>query len=299
MTTKLKNLKITEGSLVDKGANEDAEVVLFKREEPVEDTKKQTVLDKLGRKISGGRMKVLKELMAAFEDVTQKLGTMFADIEGTQKGANMPITEEVLNDLPDEAKQHIDDLEKAKTESETKFSDKETELADSVTKVEELTAKVSELEKDEPEDEVLKGASKEVIAKMDELKKEVAEAKEIAKAEKEARITKEFNDKAKELPHVVGDVSKMLRSAYDVSDENGKALEETFKATNEQIEKGSLFDEIGSPGTGDGGDAESKIDAGGIAIAKSENISKEQGIAKFMETDDGKALYAQSQRVVN
>jgi len=289
--TRLTNLKVTEGSLVDKGANQEAEVVLFKRE---------GILEKVGRKISGGRMKVLKELMAAFEDVTQKLGTMFADIEtGTQKGAHMPIDEKVLNDLPDEVKQHIEDLEKSKTESDEKFSAKETELEESVTKGKELEVKVEELEKSEKTDEdkkkeILKGASDEVIAKMDELQKQVDSANEIAKAEKEARITKEYEDKAKDLPNVVGSVEEIAKQLR-VADEGGigEQVHKQLKAMNEQAK--TILKESGSAGTGGvGGDADAKIEAGGAVIAKAENISKEQGVAKFMETDEGKALYSQA-----
>jgi len=311
MTTKLKNLKITEGSLVDKGANQEAEVVLFKREEDIDqnihseriDWTKEGALEKVGRKISGGRMKVLKELMATFDSLTQKLGAMFTDIEGTQKGANMPIKEDVLNDLPDEVKQHIADLEKSKTENETKFSEKETELEESVTKADELATKVEELEKsgktdeERKKEEILKGASDEVIEKVADLEKKVEAAEEATNIEKEARITKEYEVKAESLTHIPGskeEIAKQIRVAHESSPEEGAKLEETFKALNEQVEKSGLFKEAGTEGSDAGGDADAKIEAGGLAIAKAENISKEQGIAKFMATDEGRELYSQA-----
>lgn len=380
MTTKLKNLKITEGSLVDKGANEEAEVVLFKRDEVLNGKNKfeikqdgiiekikQTfkkffdngdearnfnqVLDekerfqelwdidealrisvnsilhdddltalekqskvaetltqylqelmssgiiKIGRKISGGRMSVLKELMNSMTKAVSELEGMLTDIEGTQKGANMPISDEVRQNLPDEVKAELDSLEKSITE-------KDTEIETSKGKVDELTTKVEGLEKsdktdEDKKDEILKGASDEVIAKMDELQKQVDSANEIAKSEKESRITKEYEDKAKELPNIVGTVEEIAKQLR-VADEGGigEQVHKQLKAMNEQAK--TILKESGSANAGGvGGDAYAKIDAKASEIAKSENISKEQAEAKFLATDEGKALYAESERMVN
>ena len=356
MTTKLKNLKITEGSLVDKGANEDAEVVLFKREGGLIDKIRQTfkkffdsddeakdftevledkerfedlwtlddalrisinsilhddslsALDKqtkiaetltqylqelmtsgiikIGRKISSGRMSVLKELMDSMTKAVTDLEVMLIDIEGTQEGVNMPIDKDVMKDLPEDVQEEIAALQK-----------KADEL---VTKNEELETKVTEIEKSEEtneEDEILKGASEEVIAKMAELAEKVTAAENIAKAEKEARITKQYEDKAEKLDKIPGtteEIAKQLRTAHEAGDEK---LEETLTAINKQLEESDLFKEVGSGVSGETGDADAKINAGAAEIAKRDGISQEQGVVKFLETEAGKELY--KQRTVN
>ena len=360
MATKLKNLKITEGSLVDKGANEDAEVVLFKREGGLIDKIKQTfkkffdgddeakdfsevledkerfedlwtlddalrvsvnsilhddslsALDKqtkiaetltqylqelmtsgiikIGRKISSGRMSVLKELMDSMTKAVSDLEVMLIDIEGTQEGVNMPIDKDVLKDLPEDVQEEITALQKKADES--------SEL---IEKNEELTAKVTELEKseetDEEQEDILKGASEEVIAKMAELTEKVTAAENIAKTEQEARITKEYEDKAEKLDKIPGtteEIAKQLRTAHEAGDEK---LEETLTAINKQLEESDLFKEVGSGVSGETGDADAKINAGAAEIAKRDGISQEQGVVKFLETEAGKELY--KQRTVN
>jgi hypothetical protein len=356
MATKLKNLKINEGSLVDKGANQEAEVVLFKRdkeeggelglldkvkerikkffpdeavgvsdvldekeihqelfeiddalrisvnsilEDDTLDNKRAAIAEtlsqylqelvdsgivKIGRKVSGGRMSVLKEVMSAMGKAIESLGVMLEEVEGIEKGSDsMPISEEVLKTLPEDVQVEIAALQKDADE-----------MQHLVTKNEELTKKVTELEKpDETEDEILKGASPEVIEKFEAMQKQVDAANEIAKAEQEARITKEYEDKAGELSLVGSkeEVARMLRSADEVSEEHGKSVYETLKANHKRIEQSDLLKETGSGGTDDSAGAYAKIEAGGMEIAKSENISKEQGIAKFMKTEEGAKLY--------
>jgi hypothetical protein len=354
MTTKLKNLKINEGSLVDKGANQDAEVVLFKRggepglfEKLKERIKKffpdealgvSDVLDeqqmhrdlfeiddalrvsinsileddsvtskraaiaetlsqylqelvdsgivKIGRKVSNGRMSVLKEVMTAMGKALESLGAIMD--EGIEKGSDsMPINEDVLKGLPEDVQTEIAALQKNAEEL--------------VTKNGELEEKVAELGKtEEPKDEILKGASPEVIEKFEAMQKQVDSANEIAKAEQEARITKEYEDKAAELEHVGAkeDVAKMLRSADEVSKEHGQKVWENLKAANERVKQSDLLKEVGSGGV-EGDNIYAKIEAAGAEIAKSDNISKEQGISKFLQTDEGRELYKQHESEVN
>ena len=356
MTTKLKNLKIDEGSLVDKGANQEADVVLFKRggepslfeklkakikkffpdealgvsdvldeqqmhrdlweidealrvsinsilEDDSVTSKRAAIAEtlsqylqelvdsgivKIGRRVSNGRMSVLKEVMMAMGKALEGLGAIME--EGIKEGSDsMPINDDVLKSLPEDVQTEIATLQK-------NAEDKE-EL---VTKNEELEKKVSELEKTEEPESILKGASPEVIEKFEAMQKQVDTANDIAKAEQETRITKEYEDKASELEHVGAkeDVAKMLRSADEVSKEHGEKVLENLKAANERVKQSDLLKEVGSGGV-EGDNTYSKIEAAGAEIAKSDNISKEQGISKFLKTDKGRELYKQHESEVN
>ena len=354
MTAKLKNLKITEGSLVDKGANEEAEIVLFKREKggliekikerfkkffPDEALGVSDVLDekemhqelfeiddalrvsvnsileddsvpnkraaiaetlsqylqelvdsgivKIGRKVSGGRMSVLKEIMTAMGKAIESLGEMVVEVEGIEKKGSdsMSIDEKVLKDLPEDVQVQIAELQKTADESE-----------DLVTKNAELEAKVSELENDDgkDEEELLKGASDEIKKQFEDMQKQVEEAKEIAKAETEVRISKQYADEASKLEHVGNKetIAKMLRSADVIGEDEGKEMRETLKSAEKRITESGLLKEVGSDGSG-GSDVMSKIEALADELVTKSDITKEQAVANILKTDAGSKLYAQ------
>jgi hypothetical protein len=81
-------------------------------------------------------------------------------------------------------------------------------------------------------------------------------------AETNARVLKEFEERAKEYGHVGDDakeLAKVLKAAHDADPENGKAVEAILKAANEKIEAGKVFEEVGTSGT-TGGSAWQKIE---------------------------------------
>ena len=359
MTAKLKNLQIREGSLVDKGANQEADVVLFKRDkgglvESIKQTFKKflhmddeaqgvsDILDqkemhrelfeiddalrmsvnsiledddvpnkraaiaetlsqylqelvdsgivKIGRKVSGGRMAILKELMTAMGKAMESLGVMLEEVDGIEKKGSdsMSIDEKVLKGLPEDVQAHIAEIQKS--------ADEKAEFA---TKNEELETKVSELEKSnedegKAEEELLKGASDELVKKYEAMEERVTKAEDIAKVEQEARITKEYENEASKLD-LVGDqevTAQILRSADAVSKEHGDSVRENLKANQARIKESDLLKEIGSDGSG-GSDSWSKIEAMAKELVSKSDMTEAQAIVKVLETDAGAKLYAQ------
>jgi len=293
MPTKLKGLKIDEGSLVDKGANQLADIVLFKRDNTdvkerlfdmvkslfsksdIQDTDSELAdtfdeLAKAGRKISGNRMTAIQEMKTLMDKASAMMQSMMDEIDDTKGSDTM--TDDMKKGLSEDVIKHIEELE-AK-----------------VAKVDTLEAELAK--KDEPID-VLKGASEEVKKMVEDLQKKVTENEEIAKVEREARITKEFEAKGSEFPHLgeAGEIGSMLRKAYDISDDEGKKLEETLKAANAKIDANDrLTKEIGKAG-GSVSEPFAKIESAIAEIVAKNSVTKEQAMTDFLNTDVGKKLY--------
>ncbi len=215
------------------------------------------------------------EMMQAAIDKTSKNDDM-------EKGdETMSLTEEQMKDLPEEVQRHIKDQEK--------------ELVEKDKQIEEL----SKSDKVEPEQEdIWKDTNPEIRKQFDAMREKAEEAEKIAKAEQEARKQRDFEDKAKSYSHIgtVEEVSKLIKSAYDISEENGKALEDIFSKTNTHIETNSiLLKEIGGNGSDDGAGAWSKIQTAADSIVQKSDtkMTKEQAIASFLKTEEGISLYKQ------
>ena len=160
----------------------------------------------------------------------------------------------------------------------------ETERDEALAKAEELAAKVAELEKADSETEVEEIDKAElppaVVARLEKLEKaeteaadRIEKAEKLAKAERDVRITREFVAKAETMGHVAGDAEefgKLLKAASEsMSKEDFEYLEQRLNAANEQIAKGSLFEQMGSS------DSSGPADEGGQALAlKAEEIRK-------------------------
>ena len=240
-------------------------------------------------KVPKQRMGLLKSLGEAIEGLDKVM-----EIE---KGSDsMSIDEKVLKDLPEDVQAQIAELQKDADEN-AELVTKNEELT---TKVDELVTKVDELTP-EPKEDVLKGATPEVIEKMEAMQKQLDSAEAVAKAEKETRITKEYNDTASKELNELGDTetfAKILRGADEVSPEHGKEVLEKLKSANARVKGSDLFKEHGSDGEGET-DVYSKIQARSAEIAKSEGITKEQAEAKFLKTSEGAELHKQYEGSVN
>lgn len=186
----------------------------------------------------------------------------------TEKGSEgMPINDEVRNNLDVNTQNYLAEIEE---------------------KANKYDALMLESKKDETVD-MWASVPPDIKVQFDAMKAEASAAKEIANQEREARIQKEYEDKAREYGAVgsVGDVAKMLRNAYDVSEENGQKLEETFRAACERI---SLTEEIGNSLSEGVTDSDAKLDAMANAKAKTDGISYEKAYALILKSPEGKAL---------
>lgn len=252
---------------------------------------------KIGRKVSDGRMSVLKEIMSALGKAIESLGGMMEEVTEKKGSELMPINEDVLKGLPEDVQAQIAELETNASKAEdlvTKNEELTTERDGLKTKVDEFT------KSEEKQDDILKGASDEVKKQFEDMQKQVDSANEIAKEERETRITKEYEDKASSVEKA-GDkdvIIEMLRSADKVSKEHGEKVFETLKANHARTEQSDLLKEIGTGGVSEGS-ARGQIQVKVAEIAKSENITKEQAEVKFYETPEGKELYAQQDLEVN
>lgn len=96
------------------------------------------------------------------------------------------------------------------------------------------------------------------------------------KTEKDARVLKEFEEKAISFGHLGQDaknLAKVLKAAHEADPENGAAIEEILKSANAKIEQSNLFAEKGTTGSGfgkAGAGAWSKIEKMAQEISKSD-----------------------------
>jgi len=114
----------------------------------------------------------------------------------------------------------------------------------------ELAKAYAKVEADEvQEDDILKSADPAVQQFVEELRKQAEEAQSIAKAEREARLQREFVEKAEafdNLPTNTEDLGALLKAIHEVVDtETFGKVEELLRTSDELIGK-SAWDEIGS-----------------------------------------------------
>jgi len=142
----------------------------------------------------------------------------------------------VLDSLPDEAKSLFAEINKA-------HEDEITEILDSIP---EPDAGKTLLEKADPE----------IRRMIEKSEKDAAEAREIAKAERDLRVQGEMIAKAKNYEHIAGtpeEKAEILKAAYDISDEYGKKIENSWKAANAQLDEAAngMFKPIGKDSGGE------------------------------------------------
>jgi len=258
-------------------------------------------MEKRGKKISNATADAINAAMDKLKSLFVSLPE--GDKENTKKGDDsMSISKEAREGLSEEDQKHLKGLEDKVAKVE--------ELETKVEKVEELEAKVEELTKGDNKEDVKKKEEEEfnklpksIRKRIDDAEADAADAKveaekasEVAKAEKEKRVVKEYEDKAKELSNVgkAETVAKMLRSADEQGEDQGKEMRETLKSAHEKIEKGNLTTELGAGGSGET-DAEAKFDAATQEIMKSDKISKGEATKALLKTNEGQELYNQTQ----
>ena len=119
--------------------------------------------------------------------------------------------------------------------------------------------------------------SNEQLAKaLNDQKTANASLAEKLKTEKDARVLKEFEEKAISFGHLGQDaknLAKVLKAAHEADPENGAAIEEILKSANAKIEQSNLFAEKGTTGSGfgkAGAGAWSKIEKMAQDISKSD-----------------------------
>ena len=188
---------------------------------------------------------------------------------------------EKLDGLDEDVKKHLTELQEK--------ADGNEELT---TQVETLTKQVEELTKEEePEKEdITKGASPELIAKMDELEKKANEADELSKSLKEESEIKKYADEADNFKNV-GD-SEVIAKLIRLGDENDiEGVREMFKTSSERI---NVTEEFGKSQTLDDSSATFKLDSLAKKYASENNITEAKALNKVLDTKEGQDLWKQA-----
>ncbi len=243
---------------------------------------------KAGKKIAAGRLDMLKQMQTMLTKLIAEAEAAPGDtgLNKNRGDGQVPISDELRKNLAPEVQQYLVEVEKKAGQ------------------VDDLTAKVTDLEKklnpDGGQEDIWKGVNPEIRKRLEDAEKRAKDAEELAKAEKDRREHQEFAKRAEQYPHIgkADDVAEILKQAYGVSEEYGKKLEETFRASNEQVAKGALFSEFGrSGGTGNSGNAVAKAETLATEmVQKNSGMTKEQALAKvWAEHPELYAEYEQEQ----
>lgn len=232
------------------------------------------VANKVGRKIAADRLRRLKEawetlgaIIREAEEGNAPAGSVpeDSDNQAVAKGEDDAMTID-KSKLPEDARPYVDQLEKRIAELEQELAKAKGQAA-------------------QTDDELLKSLPEPLRKRLEEAERRAKEAEELAKAEREARLQREYIEKARAYSNVgkPEDLAVMLRKAYDIDEEFGKQLETVLRAANERISQGALFAEVGKGGPG-AGSAEAEIEAKAVEmVAKGLAKSKAEAVAKVVE----------------
>lgn len=146
-----------------------------------------------------------------------------------------PLSEEILKSLPDEALEYIGDLERKLDEGNIEPSNQD------VTKRDDLPVEVrEEIEKRD--------------AELATITKRLEQAEAVAKAERDARITREWEDRVSRLDHLTlpDEVVKQFKTLADTQPEFADEIYKSLVAANEQTESAAIFSEIGKSAPAEG-----------------------------------------------
>jgi len=219
---RLQNMVFDEVSLVGRPANELATVVLHK---------------------SGD-----SEFAGVEEVDTISLNNQVEIEEGEirmSENLNEETLSSMLEETPEEVRSYVSKLEDTVTALEATAEEQDS-------KISELEKAVSEIsvEEVEEEDAILKSADPVIQELVAKAQADADSARAMAEAEKEARLSKEFSDKAgkfSNLPIEKDALASLLKKvAETLEDEEFSMLEEMLNGVDATIGKSSLFAEVGS-----------------------------------------------------
>lgn len=246
MPRKLKKLTITAVALCKQGANPDAHIMLYKS------------LDK-----GGNTMKTLEEILKSLPAEEQE--TVNKAIEDAKKA------------MPEDKQKEMDALDEDKKKLEKSVEELEKSLE---------ATKVSKSAKD-AEEEMLKSVPEAVRKMFEQTKADAEAAKAIAKAMQEEKINKSFIEKVsvyKSLPAKADELGPILKAVSQADEKLGTQLEGILKATNELVEKGAAFKELGDNQGGSASDALAQLEKHvNEIVVKNTSMTKEQAYAKALE----------------
>lgn len=304
MPMKLKDLILDRVDLVDKGANPDADIVLFKREDAKVEFKKivSRIIKAAGDAVTFGDIVGTKEAAIEFYDVTDEVvGFAYAlessifsilnDPDANRKELIEKSIEEFQKTLKAALDSWVDDLpfnkrlkwsepmpakkkEKGVNPLQKRLDALTKELADTK---EVLAKRENELASTKQEDpiqqDVYKGMSDEARQHFAKLEKQnVTLAEAIMKMEEE-RAMKVCIEKATALKHLgtsTDDLASILKEVSDKAPDVADKLEALLSTASHNLAKSALFKSLGSNGEPvTGSDATARLDSIARALVKS------------------------------
>ncbi len=264
MATKLTDLEISEVSLVDEPANDEARVVVVKAKggfKPCDDCKDAAACKAKGSCASASKpgkkvpmAKVAGAVLAALNELSpQIVEKALADFSADPDAADAAafVIKETVMDLQElqkalsDAEATIATLEKRATEAEEELKGKDEVIKAKDAEIDRLAS-----EGTDPEAEVMKSLPESIRKRLEDADKVAKAASEEVAKMKAAAEEKEAVEKAKALK--VGDAEKLgpllLRVAKGRSTEADAAeLETLLKSAGEVASKSPLFKSIGTP----------------------------------------------------
>ena len=121
-------------------------------------------------------------------------------------------------------------------------------------------------------------------------------AETIAKAEREARLTKEFADKAATLTSTPGDVkerAEMLKALYVADPAMETKVFKSLQAADALLKQSQAFGVLGADGSGPDS-PEGKLDSLAKEYAKTTKVTFEKAYSEILRTPEGAKLYAET-----
>ncbi len=216
----LRDLVVEFGSVVDKGANPGADIVLFKRDASADDTATEATiaaavvndtLEKVGRKMSGPRLNALKAAVEHLNRILGEVDSSSADEDDEKEEAHMAKSETTPVEAP---------------------------------KVEKAAEPVVDVSKDD--------AIAKMQAELETLRKRAEDAETLAKAEREERLVREWIEKARAyaaLPTTADKLGPVLKRAHAaLPAEDFAELERLFAAAHEHMTKAAVYRDLGQSG---------------------------------------------------
>ena len=270
----IRDLKIDEVSLVDKGANQHAKTVIAKRHDVVEETTVENYFNEDGDLID------LNDLQAG-------------DHVWDEKGQEFEFTDEVDEDeeYDDEDEYTADDAREPELVGKSSvFAQRANEgpsLADQV------RVELSKALTDADRDEVIA----KVLGQVENFAEIAKQAEYTAAAERDLRLTAEYTEIAKGYnvpvkPTELGRVLKRLAEVLPIEDQ--LVIKKCLDATSASEE---LFEEYGHRGGGDNVDVLSQVDALVDGTVYKGDFSREDVVSKvFEENPDAYDQYLAERR---
>ena len=277
----LEKLKLSELSLVDKGANQHARVSIFKRDasEKPEDAKAE-VLGKSGNKEKVSMSTVEKKVEGLTADL-EKANTALAEATAKLEKAD------AFSKLSDAEKSFIEKMDdKGKGDYMGMSAADRKKKMDSVKKSDETLEvhgqTISKSAVGDAEFAIFKALTEEAaIAKAD-----IAKARETAEL---VTFTKQASDEFGALPGTEAEIAAVLKGLSTLDDDVKKTTLAIFKSA--ATSAAAALEKVGHSNGSVGTDLENRVQKMATEIAKRDSISKTSAVAKvWVENPD---LYAE------